>query len=294
LGSKFFLLLYFTIVAPILLWAQKPDSVPLVKDSLQNPVAPVTINRYAQATDSILSHNQFLNSYGTPVSMAIKPKKAKSADGVFYLIACLVLLLAFIRFFFANYFTNLFRVFFNTSLRQSQLTDQLLQAKLPSLLFNVLFIFSAGVYAYFLLLQYGLINNYQQWILLGACIIILALVYLVKYSTLKFTGWVTGYQAATDTYIFIIFLICKIIGVLLIPFIALMAFAAVPVANTSALISLLVIVLLLILRFLRSYGLIQNQLKISRFHFFLYITGVEIIPLLLLYKGVLILLTKSL
>ncbi len=308
LVKKFFFFLYCSIFVPFLLCAQNPDSTLLkkdssqipnsatlaVKDSSKNPVIAVPVNQYYQAVQSILDKNIFLNSQGKPVSMAVKSKKSKLTDSVFYLIAALVLLMAIIKFFFARYFANLSRVFFNTSLRQSQLTDQLLQAKLPSLFFNLFFIISGGTYVYFLLQQYGLVTNQQQWLLLlGTCIAGLGIVYIVKYSTLKFTGWVTGYKSSTDTYIFIIFLIGKILGVLLIPFIVIMAFAKLPVANAAALISLLVVVLLFLLRFIRSYGLLQKQLKVSPFHFFLYIAGVEIIPLLLLYKGLLILLGKN-
>jgi Domain of unknown function (DUF4271) len=277
---------------PALLYAQKPDSALVIKDSLQNAVIPA-INQYNQAVQIILGQNKFLNSIGTPVSMAVKTKKVTANDGMFYLIAGLVFVMAIIKFFFARYFVNLFRVFFNTSLRQGQLTDQLLQAKLPSLFFNLFFIISAGTYAYFLLQQYGFIAQQLQWVLLGACIGVLGLVYVVKYITLKFTGWVTGYKSATDTYIFIIFLISKILGVILIPFMVLIAFAKLPIASAAALISLLMVILLFLLRFIRSYGLLQNQLKVSRFHFFLYIAGVEIIPLLLLYKGLWILLSKN-
>jgi hypothetical protein len=286
-----FFLLYCIIFVPALLCAQKPDSTLAIKDSLQSPV--IAVSQYNQALQTILGQNKFLNSSGTAVSMAVKPKKSKSAEDIFYLLAGLVLLMAIIKFFFARYFANLFRVFFNTSLRQGQLTDQLLQAKLPSLFFNLFFIISAGTYAYFLLQHYGFITTQQQWVLLGACIGVLGLVYVVKYSTLKFTGWVTGYKSSTDIYIFIIFLIGKILGVILIPFMVLIAFAKLPIANAAALISLLMVVLLFLLRFIRSYGLLQNQLKVSRFHFFLYIAGVEIIPLLLLYKGLLILLSKN-
>jgi Domain of unknown function (DUF4271) len=291
--KQIFFFLYCIIFVPALLYTQKPDSASVIKDSLQNAIIPTAINQYSQAVQTILGQNKFLNSSGTPVSMAVKTKKATANDGIFYLIAGLVFVMAIIKFFFVRYFANLFRVFFNTSLRQGQLTDQLLQAKLPSLFFNLFFIISAGTYAYFLLQQYGFITQQQQWVLLGACIGVLGLVYVVKYSTLKFTGWVTGYKSATDTYIFIIFLISKILGVILIPFIVLIAFAELPVANAAALISLLMVVLLFLLRFIRSYGLLQNQLKVSRFHFFLYVAGVEIIPLLLLYKGVLILLSKN-
>jgi hypothetical protein len=277
---------------PILICAQGPDTVTVQKDTVQNLVqAPV--NQYNAAIQAILNQNTFLNSKGMPVSMAIKIKKSQSTDVVFYLLAGLVLLMAVIKFFFARYFTNLFRVFFNTSLRQSQLTDQLLQAKLPSLFFNIFFILSAGIYIFFLLVQYKLITSEYQWSILGACILILAIVYLVKFSTLKFTGWVTGYRESTDTYIFIIFLISKIIGVILIPFTVLMAFAEAPIAITSAFVSLLIIGLLLFLRFFRSYSLLQSQLKISRFHFFLYLAGVEILPLLLVYKWAVLFLSKN-
>jgi Domain of unknown function (DUF4271) len=281
------------ICIPALVIAQKPDSVFIQKDSLQAPVVTI-VNRYENALQTILKQNTFLNSQGTPVTMAVKIKKTKSADTIFYLLAALVFLMGLIKVFFARYFTNLFKVFFNTSFRQSQLADQLLQAKLPSLFFNAFFIISGGVYIYFLLLQYKFITDIHQWTILASCILILGLVYLAKFSTLKFTGWVTGYKEVTDAYVFIIFLICKIIGVLLVPFVILMAFTDPAIAKGSALASLLIIILLLLLRFLRSYGLLQNQLKVSRFHFFLYIAGVEILPLLLIYKGLLFLLSKNL
>ncbi|NOT91304.1 DUF4271 domain-containing protein [Ferruginibacter sp.] len=282
------------LCVPIFIYAQKPDSSLVQKDSLQQQVVMPVVNKYNLAIQTLLDQNTFLNSKGIPVSMAVKAKKAGEEDAIFYLLAALVFIMALIKFFFARYFATLFRVFFNTSLRQSQLTDQLLQSKLPSLFFNIFFIISGGVYVYFLLMQYRLISGNDKWIMIGACILILGLIYIAKFSTLKFTGWVTGYREATDAYIFIIFLICKIIGILLIPFTVFMAFADPAVAITSALISLFIIGFLLLLRFFRSYGLLQNQLKVSRFHFFLYIAGVEVIPLLLIYKGLLLLLTKNL
>ncbi len=288
-------LFFFSIIffVPILVCAQSPDKITVQKDTLQNLVVQAPVNQYKAAIQAILNQNTFLNSNGTPVSMAIKIKRSPSTDAIFYLLAALVLLMAIIKFFFARYFTNLFRVFFNTSLRQSQLTDQLLQAKLPSLFFNIFFILSAGIYIFFLLVQYKFISSQYQWSVLGACVLILAIIYLVKFSTLKFTGWVTGYRESTDTYIFVIFLISKIIGVVLVPFTLLMAFAQPPIAITSAFVSLLIIGLLLFLRFFRSYSLLQSQLKISRFHFFLYLAGVEILPLLLVYKWAVIFLSKN-
>jgi hypothetical protein len=279
----------------VLLCAQAPLTDSIKTDSASTPVqALAPVNQYQAALQTLFDQNKLLNSDGTPASMAMQLKNVKTGDAVFYLLAALVFLLAIIKFFFAKYFTNLFRVFFNSSLRQNQFTDQLLQAKLPSLFFNIFFIVSGGIYVYFLLLQYELISDHNRWMLISSCIVVLAAIYIVKFASLKFTGWATGFTETTDTYIFVIFLIAKIIGIILIPFTVLMAFSAIPVTNISALVSLLIIGILLLLRFFRSYGLLQNQLKVSKFHFFLYIAGLEIIPLLLIYKGLLFLLTKNL
>jgi Domain of unknown function (DUF4271) len=294
LPKKLLFFFCFFLSVPLFISAQNPDSISVQIDSVKNLTITESTNRYNAAVQSILGRNIFLNSRNTPVTMVVKAKKAKSTDSIFYLLAGIILLLAIIKVFFDRYFTNLFRVFFNTSLRQNQFTDQLLQARLPSLFFNIFFIISGGIYVNFLLLQYNLINDQNKWVLIGLSILSIGIVYLIKFCTLKFTGWITGYKEVTDTYIFIVFLICKIIGILLIPFIVLMVFSDAVIAKSSGFISILIISFFLLLRYFKSYGLLQNQLKISRFHFFLYIIGVEIMPLLLIYKGLLFLLSKNL
>jgi hypothetical protein len=110
---------------------------------------------------------------------------------------------------------------------------------------------------------------------------------------LEFTGWITGLDEAVDIYVFVIFLINKIIGIFLVPFIIILSFSEPQIVRIAALVSLMITGVFLLLRFFRSYGLVQNQLKISKFHFFLYIAGLEILPLLLIYKGLMVYLTKN-
>lgn len=281
------------------LCAQSPDSLIAQPDTTQiQAIANDSIDTVQATTvkerPALKLKNKLLNTDAEPVSLAVQFKKVKSKDTMFYLIAGIILLLAIFKYFNSRYFANLFRVFFNTSLRQSQLTDQLLQAKLPSLLFNLLFIFSGGLYVYILLVYYQLINDDNKWIMIISSIGLMGLIYLIKYCTLKFTGWVTGLKEVTNTYIFVVFLINKIIGVFMIPFIVVLAFSENNVVKIAAIISLMSIGIFLLLRFIRSYGLLQNQLKISRFHFMLYITGVELLPLLLIYKGLMVFLSKNL
>lgn len=306
----------FLFILPVLLFAQQRDSIMPMKDSTikSDSFFSTQSDTLLAKTDSLvkkdaiikqlvassntlqglLKENQFLNWSGQPEAMVNKVKRHTSQDSFFYLLATLAAILGFFRFFYTRYFNNLFRVFFNASLRQSQLTDQLLQAKLPSLFFNSLFVLSGGVYVYFLLRYFNWILPHQFWLMVFYCSLSLAMIYLVKFISLKFTGWLTGYEEITNTYVFIIFLINKILGILLIPFTVIIAFSIPTLVTVSVVISLLLIALMFLLRFFRSYGLLQNQLKIYGGHFFLYVMGVEVVPVLLIYKGLILLLSKNL
>lgn len=298
--KQLFLLLIGLMALSASLSAQQSDTIRIADtagiatDTLKLPVIQDTTAHPKTERPVFKLQNKFLNNQAEPVSFLVDFKNKKNADSVFYLVAGVVLLLAFFKFFYSRYFTNLFRVFFNTSLRQSQLTDQLLQAKFPSLLFNIFFIISGGIYTYFLLLYYKLMDNESMGLMMAASVLVLGIIYFIKFCTLKFTGWVTGFTEITNTYVFIIFLINKIIGIFLVPFIIIISFSENVIVKIAILISLMSIGLLLLLRFFRSYGLLQNQLKISRFHFTLYIAGIEILPLLLIYKGLMLYLSKNL
>lgn len=271
-------------------------SVSAIADSVivKQNAAPSSLELYKTKLDEILKQHIYLNSSATPVAMINNERKALSNDSIFYILLFAAAMLGYLRFVYTRYFNTLFRVFFNTSLRQSQLTDQLLQAKQPSMFFNLLFTITGGIYVYLLLRYYNWLPQENILSFVPACIGGLLAIYIAKFIVLKFTGWVTDYTAASNTYIFIIFLINKILGVLLMPFIIVMAFSNYWLKSSAVVISLLLIGLMFLLRFFRSFGLIQHQLKISRFHFFLYIAGIEVLPLLLIYKSLLVLLSKKL
>ncbi len=309
------------LFGPVLLFSQQSDSIPILGDSLVVKIDSVitqpdssqlklqdsltrvadSINavvkqraKYTSDIQELLKENFYLNWNGKPIAMANKAREVVSQDRLFYLLAGIVFLLGFCRFFYIRYFNNLFRVFFNASLRQSQLTDQLLQAKLPSLFFNIIFILAGGVYVYLILRFYNWMPAQNFWLSVLYCGLSLGAIYFAKFITLKFTGWVTGFKEVTNTYIFIIFLINKILGVILLPFIVVIAFGNPVIASACVIISLFLIGLMFVLRFFRSYGLLQHQLKISSFHFLMYVVGIEVVPLLLIYKGLIVLLGKNL
>jgi len=215
------------------------------------------------------------------------PKIRISRDLLFYAVLCMLLWIGILKSGYEKYFNDLFTVFFRSSLRQHQIREQLLQARLPSLLFNLFFVGCAGTFLYLLASGHTLRIGVSEWQLWLASIASVALLYSAKFVGLKLSGWIFGMTGATDTYIFIIFLVNKILGVALLPIVILLAFSREPLESASATLGILLVLGMLIYRFIRSYRPVWEEVQISRFHFFLYLCAFEIAPLLLIYKSML-------
>ena len=256
----------------------KDSSIQIINDSVVMP--DYKQNIYT----SVLDSNFFLSHKGTPQVLAVTKKKGYSPENLFYILTALFLVLGLLRTFFSRYFTTMFRVFFNTSLRQNQLTDQLEQAALPSLLFNIFFVTSLGLYIYILWEHQNIYHAVINWAYLGFSVLAVAVCYLVKYVSLLFTGWLTNYKSEAKIYIFSIFLLNKIIGMLLLPFTLLIAFSTFKVAQSAIIISFILLLILLLSRFFKTYGLLQNRLKLNGIHFFIYIISLEVLPIMIIYK----------
>ncbi len=263
------------------------------KPDLQDSLHSDTLLTNPTLTNSTFKHDTgsykkwethpFLPLNKVPVFRIIKYQDHQSKDILFYAMSGLVLILAFIRLGFPKYFKNLFQLFFQTSLRQKQTRDQLLQENLASLFLNLLFFIAGGLYI-------GLFVHTRNWIPLSLWTLslvggaVLLLVYLCKYLFLVFAGWVFNMKEATSSYVFIVFMVNKIIGVFLIPFLLIMAFATPIITQTGMTISLGIIGILYGYRYFISFRVVQNKWKVNPLHFFIYLCAVELLPLLLIYK----------
>jgi len=267
------------------------DSLAAVQNG-KEPAKPV-VKKPIDSFYLKLLDNPFFRSKAKPVYLVINERHRVSKDKIFYLLAGILWLLAFIKLVFRRYFSNIFRLFFQPSFRQKQTREQLQQNNLPSLLLNLFFIFSTSAYISFLL-QYYHFASYDFWWIFFYSVASLTIIYLGKYIFLSFAGWVFNVKVATDSYIFAVYLINKILGVILIPFTLIIAFSEPKIIDICITISILLILLLFIYRYLISYGPVRREVKVSPLHFFFYICAFEITPLLLIYKTLVIYLNKSL
>ncbi len=164
----------------------------------------------------VLAASPFYNFTGKPVVEIFEVHRPNSKDSLFYLLVAILFYFALIRIFFTKYLDNLITLFFRVSLRQQQIREQVLQTPLPSLLLNILFMLSAGLYACFLLHYSRIGEGVRFWVIYVYCMLLLGSIYLVKFLVLKFVGWVFAISRATDIYIFVVFLVNKMMGIFLL------------------------------------------------------------------------------
>jgi hypothetical protein len=260
----------------------------LLRDSLRtDSLEKAELAAKAAAIDTSTYKKYSAHSYlpldKPAIYMLTDRRNPVNKDELFYLMAGVVFCLAFIRAGFPKYFRNLFVVFFQTHIRQKQARDQLLQDNFASLLINLLFFISGGLYITLLIQNQGWTTT-PFWILALASAVALVLIYLGKYLFLLFAGWVFNAKEAAGSYVFLVFLVNKIMGILLVPCILILAFSAATVVNVTLLVSLIMVGLLFLYRYFVSFNAIRSRLKVNLLHFFLYLCAVEVLPLLLIYK----------
>ncbi len=162
-----------------------------------------------------------------------------------------------------------------------------MQTPVPSLLLNFFFVISGGLYIDILLQHFGSAPVDNFWLLFLYCALGLSIIYTIKFLGLKISGWLFNMKEGGDTYIFVVFIINKVIGIFLLPFLVLLSFLQGNVYTIAMVLSWCGIGVLLIYRFLLTYASVRNQVRFNPFHFFLYLCAFEIAPLLLIYKALL-------
>ncbi len=203
----------------------------------------------------------------------------------FYLLLLLCLILGAIRFSDPHYFGVLLRSFRNPS-GSRHFKEQIQSAAVSNFLMNLFFGIVAGAYIYYAgrLLDVGPRNTYESKSMLLLLVGGMLLIYLVKYFVIRFSGWAFRVEAITEQYLFNVFLINKVIGIVLLPFTILLAFAAPQWVEPVAIVSLIAVALLLINRYTRSWAVFGSFFQYSRFHFFTYLCASEILPMAILVK----------
>ena len=196
--------------------------------------------------------------FQNPVRLMAVKRTEQGKEGLFYAAIGLLIFFALVKNNFARYLHDLFRLFFRSTLKQRQIKEQLIEANLPSLLFNLIFFIGAALFLNLLFQHFHLGGRYNFWILFFYTIMGLAAMYFIKFLSLKLCGWLFRLSDTTDAYTFIVFSTNKILGIALLPFIVLLAFTGGLVYQVSFTLSIIVVAILFAYRFFLSYSAIHS------------------------------------
>lgn len=270
-----------------------------ISDSVNRAIAIARRDSISRSTDSInaelaysrrvqvqkvLGSHRFFKFYNQPLKLSEQRRQTNREEGLFYFLVTLLFFYAVVRIIFYKYISNLVSLFFRITMRQQQVKEQLLQTPLASLLMNILFVIVAGAYMTFLARYYQFNSSLNFWLLMFYSTLFVALLYTGKFIFLKLIGWLFGVTQATDMYIFIVFWVNKMLGILLLPFLVVLAFPYPDFHAVAITLSIILVIFLFLYRFFISYRPVRNEIKINKFHFFLYLCAFEITPLILIYK----------
>ena len=231
----------------------------------------------------VFSHHQYY-PFKNPIRRKLVERRWEGKEVFFYCSIALLVFFALIKNAFPRYLQDILKLFFRTSIRQRQIKEQLMQTPLPSLLLNILFVLTCGVYIALVLEHYKIADEYPYWILFIYSSLGIASIYLVKYLVLKLMGWIFRVSDATDTYIFIVFTTNKILGIAFLLFIILLAFTDGAIKQGALSLSFIVIGTFILYRFFLAFMALHRQIKMEFLHFILYLLAFEVVPLLLINK----------
>ncbi len=202
----------------------------------------------------------------------------------FVLIIFLLGFLSFIVTRFKNELADVYRAFLNENLLSLLYREKGTILKLPYFLLYVLAACSVGTMSFLIASVNGVEIFKSNFLSILTCIAGVGLLYTTRHLVIALLSYIFPFTTEINLYGFTIAIFNFVIGIALLPFITLMAFAS---TNTHYLILYIVIGLLAVVYLFRTFRslMIGNKYLINnKFHFFMYLCTIEIAPMLILIK----------
>ncbi|MFW5819782.1 MAG: DUF4271 domain-containing protein [Bacteroidota bacterium] len=205
-------------------------------------------------------------------------------DWVLYFSVAFLIVLAWLRLIYSKFIVNIFKSALNYQLAIKIFNAPgIIQKKIFSFL-NVLYYLTTGIFLY-LVLDYF---RYYPFELQGLNLLLAVTAFLLSYSIFRFmvmkvTGYLFNRQKLISEAIFHNLLYNKIIGIVIIPFILLLAYTQGIFQDISLSLGLFLLLALNIMRILRLIIFFLKSI-VFIFYFILYLCTLEIIPLLVIVK----------
>jgi len=213
-------------------------------------------------------------------------RETASQDWMFPVLFGMLAVFTALRLFYSRYFKQMVASLFNVNLSNQIVRDENILVQRATVYMSIMFYLTAALFLYF-------VSEHRQWELPWAgsgfprflkFIVVVSAVYAVKFLALRFCGWLFGLERELTAYLFTIFIINNVQGLVLFPFIVLMCYN--PGIGVSWMITLCFIVIgfFYLFRLFRGLQIGLNVPGTSLLYLFLYLCTLELAPLLVMFR----------
>lgn len=244
--------------------------------------------------DSALVTSQSLEGPGIFRGHLLHPRQPNAqpftrSTGDWFTISLLALLAIFtwFRFFYYRIFRQLFSAFFSTTITNQIVRDESVLLQRASLVLSIISYLLMGLFVY----QLSIIFNWDTGILQAGLLrfvmfsVAIAAAYSIKMIFLRFLSSIFNQERSVALYIFNVFMMVMMLGLLLLPVNILLAYSPPLIKEITVLVSLVIIALLFLYRLIRAVLIWSGIPGFSLFYLFLYLCAFEIAPLLIVWKA---------
>jgi len=281
------LTVFFFILSTICLHAQTGDSVALntASDTLTKSDS-VEVKGYAAMADS---QSVLLNGNKTVVNDIEQLHQSEKNVWVFVLLVMLLAALTYLKTAFGKDVEELVQAVSNQNLAQQIFRTQSKEFSFSAIVLNLNFIVVMSLYVRFILVHYFHVSTLESFYSILFMNFLFTFFYLGKIAVVKLIGVLFEVSDACEEYIFNFTIVCKTIGLTLLPALFIFYTAPQKFFNFVFVITILIFVCMLAIFIWRGLSTAYKLLYSNVYHFFIYVCVVEISTIFLLFK----LLTKT-
>jgi hypothetical protein len=214
------------------------------------------------------------------------PLNRENSDWTFYVILFIVGAFTFIKVIHSKNLKQIREAFLSNTMSNQIVRDESILFQRASVFLTVIFYIVGALFLYKLSTFYEvsypyLPSGFGRFLIF---VLLISLVYSLKLILLKLVGFIFQVDRAVTSYIFNVFLINNVLGIVLIPILICVFFM--PPAYITSLIHVgeALVVLAFVYRIIRGITIGLSYPNFSVYYLFLYLCSLEIAPLLFLIK----------
>jgi len=241
------------------------------------------VQRYEEK--NIFTSHELKSDFVRPVSF-----EQKNPDWFVVVLLILSAGIALLRVVYGRAAAQILKAFMSTGLTNQVVRDENIIIQQASVFMSIIFYLSSALLMYKLSVQFDwnhpwIFDGFGRFILFA---FLISMIYSGKMVLLKLIGYIFNQERSISTYIFNVFLLNNMLGILFTPLILVWVFVDSAFVSYIPSILLVLFSLSLLVRYFRGLGIARSIQGMSWMHIFLYFCALELVPWALVIKWALV------